>query len=145
MRSPSAVVGHVYVNDNNTSGENSIGAFDRRADGTLTPMAGSPFAAGGPGSPAATLSQGALQLSGDGRYLLAVDRGSSQISVPTVNAPTALPADARLASNGTTLWVVDSGGNTVSGFVVDGGTVIELPQSPTPGPAGAHHIGIVVT
>jgi len=30
------VVGHVYVNDN-TAGTNTIGAFDRHADGTLTP------------------------------------------------------------------------------------------------------------
>jgi hypothetical protein len=35
--------------------------------------------------------------------------------------------------------------NTVSGFAVDGGTVTELPDSPTPGPAGAQPIGIVVT
>ena len=358
---PSAVIGHVYVNNNNTSGANTIGAFDRHADGRLTPMAGSPFVAGGLGSAATTLSQGALQLSGDGRYLLAVDRGSNQISVlrikpdgslepagdgpvcsngvnpvsiavygdlvyvanagtptssgqtnytgftldpdghlrplpgstvmlpdgtrltdvvfspdgsrlvgtrvstslidsftlgadglltaapgspfaaegvgpfgsefrPTnpeqlyvsnalggkeagsvsaftvsadgaltpigvspfpnyqtapcwieishdgeyllvvntdsrsissysiatagslallettpVNAPTALPADARLSPDGTTLWVVDSGGNTVSGFTVDGGSLTELPDSPTPGPAGAQPIGIVVT
>jgi 6-phosphogluconolactonase len=358
---PSPVVGHVYVNANDTTGVNTIGAFDRHADGTLTPMPGSPFVAGGLGSPATTLSQGALQLSGDGRYLLAVDRGSNEISVlrikrdgslelagegpvysngvnpisiavygelvyvanagaPTsrgqtnytgftldpsghlgplagstitlpdgtrltdvffspegsklvgtrvstslidsftvgadgllteapgspfaaqgvgpfgsefnpinpeqlyvsnalggkeagsvsafidgadgtltpigaspfpncqtapcwieishdgrylfvvntdsksissysiasdgsltllgttpVNAPTALPADARLAPDGTTLWVVDSGGNTVSGFAVDGGTVTELPGAPTPGPAGAQPIGIVVT
>src|SRR6266487_914810 len=40
----SPVVGHVYVNDN-TAGTNTIGAFDRHADGTLTPQAGSPFAA----------------------------------------------------------------------------------------------------
>ena len=32
----SPVVGHVYVNDN-TAGTNTIGAFDRHADGTLTP------------------------------------------------------------------------------------------------------------
>ena len=44
----SPVVGHVYVNDN-TKGTNTIGAFDRHADGTLTPEAGSPFAAAGPG------------------------------------------------------------------------------------------------
>jgi hypothetical protein len=79
--SPSPVIEHVYVNDNKTSGVNTIGALDRHADGTLTPMPGSPFVAGGLGSPATTLSQGALQLSSDGRYLLAVDRGSNQISV----------------------------------------------------------------
>ena len=35
---PSPIVGHVYVNDN-TAGTNTIGAFDRHADGTLTPEA----------------------------------------------------------------------------------------------------------
>ena len=33
------VVGHVYVNDN-TAGTNTIAAFNRHADGTLTPVAG---------------------------------------------------------------------------------------------------------
>ena len=76
----SDVVGHVYVDDN-TAGVNTIGAFDRHSDGGLTPMAGSPFAAGGAGSGTIIGSQGALQLSDDGRYLLAVDAGSNQISV----------------------------------------------------------------
>ena len=76
----SPVVGHVYVNDN-TAGTNTIGAFDRHADGTLTPEAGSPFAAGGAGTGAGLASQGALQISPDGRYLIAVDAGSNQISV----------------------------------------------------------------
>src|ERR1044071_5229506 len=67
----SDVTGHVYVNDN-TAGENTIAAFDRHADGSLTPMPGSPFAAGGVGIRKETVSQGALQLSSDGRYLLAV-------------------------------------------------------------------------
>src|SRR2546430_2268846 len=40
----SDVVGHLYVNDN-TAGPNTIAAFDRHADGTLTPLHGSPFAA----------------------------------------------------------------------------------------------------
>ena len=76
----SPVVGHVYVNDN-TAGTNTIGVFDRHADGALTPHAGSPFAAGGAGTGAGLASQGALQISPDGRFLLAVDAGSSQISV----------------------------------------------------------------
>jgi len=45
----SPVVGHVYVNDN-TAGTNTIGAFDRHADGTLSPEPGSPFPAGGAGT-----------------------------------------------------------------------------------------------
>ena len=76
----SPVVGHVYVNDN-TTGTNTIGGFDRHANGTLTREAGSPFTAGGAGSGAGTASQGALQQTPDGRFLLAVDAGSNQISV----------------------------------------------------------------
>ncbi len=38
----SRVVGHVYVNDD-TAGTNTIGAFDRHADGSLTPEARSPL------------------------------------------------------------------------------------------------------
>ena len=55
----SRVVGHVYVNDN-TAGVNTIAAFDRHGDGTLTPIAGSPFAAGGAGTGHGIGSQGAL-------------------------------------------------------------------------------------
>jgi 6-phosphogluconolactonase len=76
----SPVVGHVYVNDN-TAGTNTIGVFDRHADGSLTPQAGSPFNAGGAGTGAGLASQGALQMTSDGRYLIAVDAGSNQISV----------------------------------------------------------------
>ncbi len=74
------VVGHVYVNDN-TAPVNTIAAFDRHADGTLTPVPGSPFATGGAGTGKGIGSQGALQETADGRYLLAVDAGSNQISV----------------------------------------------------------------
>ena len=45
----SPVVGHVYVNDD-TAGTNTIAGFNRHADGTLTPMTGSPFPAGGAGA-----------------------------------------------------------------------------------------------
>ena len=82
---PSPVVGHVYVNDN-TKSANTIGAFDRHADGTLTPEAGSPFAAGGAGTGSGLASQGALQFSADGRFLIAVDAGSNQISVLRVHS-----------------------------------------------------------
>jgi 6-phosphogluconolactonase len=74
------VVGHLYANDN-TAGMNTIGAFDRHADGTLTPTPGSPFQAGGAGTGQALGSQGSLQLAGGGRFLLAADAGSNQISV----------------------------------------------------------------
>ena len=75
-----ATVGHVYVN-NNSTGHNTIAAFDRHADGSLTPIAGSPFNAGGAGTGAPYGSAGGLQRSTDGRYLLATDPASNQISV----------------------------------------------------------------
>src|SRR5438309_10152233 len=55
----STVVGHLYVNDN-TAGTNTIAAFARHADGTLTPLPGSPFTVGGPGTGTGTGPQGAL-------------------------------------------------------------------------------------
>ncbi len=77
---PSQGSSYVYVNDN-TAGQNTVAAFTRQADGTLTPVAGSPFNAGGAGSGSGLASQGALQVSSDGRYVVAVDAGSNQISV----------------------------------------------------------------
>jgi hypothetical protein len=110
----SSVVGHVYVNDN-TAGANTIAAFDRHADGTLTPVAGSPFATGGAGTGAGIGSQGALQLSGDGRYLLAVDAGSNQISVLRVRPDGGLGH----VGNGT----IPSGGAEPVSIAVSGGLV----------------------
>ena len=81
----SPVVGYTYVNDN-TAAANTIAGFDRHADGSLTPIPGSPFAAGGAGLGAGLASQGAIQVTSDGRYLLAVDAGSNQISVLRVTA-----------------------------------------------------------
>jgi 6-phosphogluconolactonase (cycloisomerase 2 family) len=77
---PKNFAGHVYVNDN-TAGTNTVAGFDRNPDGSLTPMPGFPFAVGGAGLGKGNASQGSLQLSSDGRYLLAVDAGSNQISI----------------------------------------------------------------
>jgi 6-phosphogluconolactonase (cycloisomerase 2 family) len=99
----SPVVGHVYVNDN-TAGTNTVAAFDRHADGTLSPVAGSPFGAGGAGTGAGLASQGALQASSDGRYLIAVDAGSNQLSVLRIKPDGGL----MLLPNG----VISSGGVT---------------------------------
>ncbi len=97
----SDVVGHVYVNDN-SAGSNTIGAFDRHRDGSLTPEPGSPFSAGGAGTGAGLASQGALQISSDRRFLVAVDAGSNQISVLRIKHDGSL----RLVRDG----VVSSGG-----------------------------------
>src|SRR5437660_291682 len=89
----SRVVGHVYVNDN-TAPVNGVAGFDRHADGSLTAIPGSPFAVGGSGRGHADASQGSLQLSADGRYLLAVDAGSNQISVLQIDRDGSLTAAA---------------------------------------------------
>jgi 6-phosphogluconolactonase len=98
---PSPVVGHVYVDDN-TAPLNTIAAFDRHADGSLTAEVGSPFAAGGAGTGAGLASQGALQISSDGRFVIAVDAGSNQISVLSIERDGSL----RLVHDG----VASSGG-----------------------------------
>jgi 6-phosphogluconolactonase len=72
--------GYVYLN-NNTVGANTISGFSRSADGALAALPGSPFAVGGAGLGAGLASQGAIQTADHGRYLLAVDAGSNQISV----------------------------------------------------------------
>jgi 6-phosphogluconolactonase len=78
----STVTGHVYLDDN-TTGTNTISGFDRHSDGSLTPLAGSPFTAGGAGTGAASglASQGAVEVTSDGHFLIAVDAGSNQVSV----------------------------------------------------------------
>jgi len=130
----SNVVGHVYVNDN-TTGENTIAGFDRHADGTLTPLAGSPFAAGGAGTGKGIGSQGALERSADGRYLLAVDAGSGQISVlrirhdggltPVAGGPVSSggPEPVSIAVHGDIVYVANSGKgeNNYSGFTLGAG------------------------
>jgi 6-phosphogluconolactonase (cycloisomerase 2 family) len=151
---PSPVVGHVYVNDN-TPGKNTIGAFDRHADGTLTPEAGSPFAAGGAGTGAELASQGALQISPDGRFLVAADAGSNQVSVLQINhgGSLRLVRDGVVSSNGVLpvsvaihddlVYVANSGngGSNYTGFRLsrDGrltpvtGSTVALPNGSAPG------------
>jgi 6-phosphogluconolactonase len=82
---PSPVVGYTYVNGN-TATANTIDGYARHADGSLTALAGSPFAAGGAGLGTGLASQGAIQVTRDGRYLLAVDAGSNQVSVLRITA-----------------------------------------------------------
>jgi 6-phosphogluconolactonase len=95
VASPSPVVGHVYINDN-TAGSNGIAGFDRHANGRLTPIPGSPFATGGAGTGATVASEGAIQRAG--RYLLAVDPGSNQLSVLRIHG------GGKLSAVGSPVW-----------------------------------------
>jgi 6-phosphogluconolactonase (cycloisomerase 2 family) len=101
----SPVIGHVYLDDN-TAGTNTISGFDRHLDGSLTPtpLVGSPFVAGGAGTGAGLASQGALEVTSDGHFLIAVDAGSNQVSVLRIHQG----GDLQLVPNG----VVSSDGPT---------------------------------
>ena len=147
----SPVVGHVYVNDN-TAGTNTIGAFDRHADGSLTPEAGSPFAAGGAGTGAGLASQGALQISRDGRSLIAVDAGSNQVSVLRISRDGSLTLTrggvvssggtlpVSVAIHGNLVYVANAGttGSNYTGFRLHrGGRLAPIPGSTVALPNGS--------
>jgi len=147
----SPTVGHVYVDDN-TATANTIAGFNRHADGTLTPTPGSPFAAGGVGSATGLASQGALQVTPDGRYLLAVDAASNQISVLRIKSNGALRpvAGSPVASGGTDpvsiaihgdlVYVANAGAGTsnYTGFELSpSGRLRALPGSTVALPSGS--------
>ena len=121
----SQVVGHVYVDDN-TAPVNTVAGFARHADGSLTPLPGSPFAVGGSGAGHSNASQGSLQLSADGRYLLAVDAGSNQISVLRIKPDGSLQAaqGSPVASGGVDPVSITVHGNLV--YVANAGPGVSV-------------------
>ncbi len=147
--SPAHVAGHVYVNDN-TAGTNTIAAFDRHANGSLTPVDGSPFPAGGAGAGKGLASQGAVQVSDNGRYLLAVDAGSNQVSVLRIKHDGSLRLVSVASSGGALpdsvtvhgdlVYVANSGAgdSNYTGFILaHHGELIPLPGSTVTLPATA--------
>jgi 6-phosphogluconolactonase len=70
--------GSLFTQTNDPAG-NTVQRFDRAADGSLTPVG--TFATGGVGLAGLGGRQGAVELSGDGRYLYAVNAGSDSVSV----------------------------------------------------------------
>ena len=168
--SGSPVVGQLYVNAN-TAGINAVSGFDRHADGTLTPLPGSPFAVGGAGTGGGSGSQGALQLSADGRYLLAVDAGSNEVSVLRVKPDGGLteaegsPVSSggnepvSIAVHGGLVYVANAGagGSNYTGFTLNpggrlrplAGSTVALPDGSSPGDVlfsgdGTHLLGVRV-
>ena len=139
--SPDAVAGYVYVN-NNAAVHNSVAGFARHRDGTLTPLAGSPFQTGGAGIGSPTGSAGAIQFSHDRRFILAVDAASNDISVMRVGKHGSLSLVGTTPSNGTTplsiavhrdlVYVANggAGGSDYTGFRLDhAGHLKPIPNS----------------
>jgi 6-phosphogluconolactonase len=142
----------LYVsNAHDGANAGSVSAFAVAASGALTPIGASPF----PNNQTAPCW---VEISRNGKFLFAVNTASGSISSYSIAAGGSLtllqttpikaagtPEDARLSPDGRTLWVVDPTASTVSGFSVDGGSLTELPSSPTRAPVGAAPAGIVVT
>jgi hypothetical protein len=71
--------GFVYTLDNDVQ-RNGIAVFRRQTDGSLVPLPGSPFQAGGKGLSGGDIDeQGAIRV--NGKYVLAVNPGSDSIAV----------------------------------------------------------------
>ena len=138
-------------NAHDGAGAGSVSVYDVAANGTLTAVAGSPFAD----------NQTApcwVAISPDGRALFAVNTASGSVSRYTVasngtlglvgSTPLTGPAprkafDAAVSPDGGFLYIVNAVG-AISAFSVDGTTITELSGSPISTPAGGAPFGMVV-
>ena len=136
--------GAVYTLTNSPAG-NAVVAYNRAADGTLTPQG--TFPTGGAGAGTGLGSQGAVVLSEDGRQLVAVNAGSNSVSLFSVR-PGGLDLEATAPSGGirpisvsvrgNLLYVVNAGGaGNISGLVVGRDSLTPLAGSTQPLGAGS--------
>lgn len=116
-------VGAVFTISNDATA-NEVWAFGRAADGSLA--AATKTATGGKGLGKGLGSQGALALSNDGKRLVVVDAGSSELTTFAVDG-TKLTVLSRVSSHGTTpvsvaihgdlVYVLNAGGTAcIGGF-----------------------------
>ena len=140
--------GAVYVLTNQVN--NAVAAFDRAADGTLTPAGVFPTGGAGnpvpqPGDPPTDplASQGALILSDNNHFLFAVNAGSNDISVLSIGKDALTLIDTvssggvrpiSLTVHGNLLYVLNEGGTpNITGFTVSNtGKLTPLPGSTRP-------------
>jgi len=138
-------------NAHNTAADSgTISAFtDSR--GTLTPVAGSPFADD-------QMAPCWVEITHNGQFLFTVNTASGTISRYQIAADGSLTllgstpvaatggvgaVDARLSPDGRYLYVDESKIGSVGVFVVHGGSLTELPSSPVKLPAGAAPAGVI--
>ncbi len=113
----------VYTLTNQVSG-NAVAVFARATDGSLTPSGS--FATGGTGTGGGLGSQGAIVLSRDGRFLLAVNAGSNDVSVLRVlparleliaTTPTGGDRPTSVTVHQDLVYVLNAGGaGSIAGF-----------------------------
>jgi 6-phosphogluconolactonase (cycloisomerase 2 family) len=119
------VGGNVFTLTNSPAG-NAVAIFAQQADGSLA--AAGQVSTGGLGSGSGLGSQGSLTKSEDGRWLLAVNAGSNDISLFSIGSGD-ISLAGRAASGGTTpisvtiyhdlVYVLNAGGSgNISGFAI---------------------------
>ncbi|MEP7319598.1 MAG: beta-propeller fold lactonase family protein [Panacibacter sp.] len=135
-----AGAGHVFILSNQVSA-NEVLTYRRAADGTLT--YGAAYATGGTGTGGGLGNQGAVIISQDKKYLLAVNPGSNSISslkitnsglqlLSTVSSGGTQPVS--ITQYGDIVYVLNSGGDgNISGFSFSGnGTLSPIANSTKP-------------
>ena len=134
--------GAVFVQLNGGAG-NSIEAFDRGADGSLTPVG--TFSTGGRGGKQvgapvdALASQGSLAESANHRVLIAVNAGSNTVASLAVGddglhltsvVPSRGDFPSSVTVHGSLVYVLDAGGQgTVSGYRLDDRRLVPIPNA----------------
>lgn len=135
-----SAAGQVYTATNDPAG-NSILAFDRAADGSLT-AAGS-YATGGVGTGAGLGNQGGVILANGGRVLLVVNAATNDVSSFLVRGNGTLDLVGRWPSGGTTpisvteanglVYVLNAGGSgNVTAFRMRNGALTAIDGSSRP-------------
>ena len=137
-------------NAHNAAGDGTVSAFRVARDGTLSSIGSSPF-------PDRQTAPCWVEISHDGQFLFTVNTGSGSISRYSIAPGGALTllgstqvssqagvgaVDARLSTNGRTLYVDESRVDTLGVFAVDGGELTE--QGIAALPAGAAPAGVAV-
>jgi 6-phosphogluconolactonase len=118
----SDTAGAVYTLTNSPAG-NAVAVFDRAADGSLTP-AGT-YATGGLGTGAGLGSASSIVVSGDGRYVLAVNAASDTVSAFDADrdglellntVPSGGNTPTSVTEHHGVVYVLNAGSGTISGF-----------------------------
>jgi 6-phosphogluconolactonase (cycloisomerase 2 family) len=143
--------GALFTQTNDPNG-NSVQRFDRAADGSIKP-AGT-FATGGLGLAGLGGRQGAVELSGNGRYLYAVNAGSDTLSVFRIGhrrtrlidtVPSRGTAPASVAEHHGRVYVLNTGGapSVTAYWRVPGGSLKAIAtRALAPGAAGAAQVSV---
>ena len=130
--------GAVFTLSNDAAG-NTVLVYARAADGTLTLV--DEVATGGLGSGGGLGSQGALTLSDDGRWLLAVNAGSDSVSLFRVSGTRLQLRDVEdtqgdmpisVDVHGNLAFVVNGGSETIEGFHLSKSGLTSLPYTERP-------------